>query len=532
MESQLAELPDDVAILKRIIITQAEEAQRLVARHTAQHEEITRLKLELLAAQEKYAALQRRFFGSSSEKTRENPKQMLLFNEAETYANEPPPAPKVKVAAHERLKRGRKPLPEHVPRNEIVHALSEEERRCPSCGSLRPEIGEERREEVRVIPAKTVIDVHVMKKYGPCSCTSCHGTDGQPIIQAAGPAKIVPGSRFSNSTIAFFLASKYVDHQPFYRMEGILSRFGIETSRATLCGLAISAGRAIGDLVEAIKEAIKASEVVQMDETPVQVLHERGRSAQQGSYMWVARGFSEGKPLCLFHYHQSRSKEVANGFLAGYRGFVQTDGYGGYDDVGNWPGVVHVGCLAHVRRKFYEAAKAGSEEATHFLAMVAELYHEEHALRQAFSSRQLTKDAFLAQRQTLQKPKLEAMRAWLVAREGRSPPSLAFGKAVHYALGQWPRIERYLEHDLLTPDTNAIEQAIRPFALGRKNWLFSNTPLGAHASAGIYSLIETAKANGHEPYRYLCYLFDELPKRKTREEKLALLPYRLAPDAY
>jgi len=124
------------------------------------------------------------------------------------------------------------------------------------------------------------------------------------------------------------------------------------------------------------------------------------------------------------------------------------------------------------------------------------------------------------------------MKAWLIAKQGQSPPSLAFGKALSYALGQWDRIEKYLAHELLTPDTNAVENAIRPFVVGRKNWLFSNTPLGAHASAGIYSLIETAKANGHEPYHYLCYLFDTLPKAKSLEEKRALLPYRLAPGSY
>ncbi|GAB6277466.1 MAG: hypothetical protein SAMD01599839_20060 [Rectinema sp.] len=144
----------------------------------------------------------------------------------------------------------------------------------------------------------------------------------------------------------------------------------------------------------------------------------------------------------------------------------------------------------------------------------------------------LTTEQFLAERKKEQGPRLTAMHAWLRGKHGQSPPSLSFGNAVSYALGQWERIEKYLEHELVTPDTNAIENAIRPFVIGRKNWLFSNTPLGAHASAGIYSLIETAKANGHEPYKYLCYLFNELPKAKSLEEKRALLPYRLASGIY
>jgi len=219
-------------------------------------------------------------------------------------------------------------------------------------------------------------------------------------------------------------------------------------------------------------------------------------------------------------------------FLTGYRGYVQTDGYAGYSEVGFSPGVTHVGCLAHVRRKFFEAEKQGNTDASSFLSQIADLYHTEHTLRQRYEEGSITTQAFLAARREAQQPKLAAMKAWLLSRQGTSPPSLAFGKAVHYALGQWDRIEKYLEHELLTPDNNLVENAIRPFVIGRKNWLFSNTPLGAHASAGIYSVIETAKANGHEPYRFLCYLFDALPKAKTSEQKRALLPYMLDPNSY
>jgi transposase len=185
-----------------------------------------------------------------------------------------------------------------------------------------------------------------------------------------------------------------------------------------------------------------------------------------------------------------------------------------------------------VRRKFFEAEQQGSRQASEFLAQIAALYHAEKLLRTKYEEGLLTTEEFLAARAKEQGQRLAAMRAWLISKEGQSPPSLSFGKAVSYALGQWERIEKYLGHELLTPDTNAIENAIRPFVIGRKNWLFSNTPLGAHASAGIYSLIETAKANGHEPYKYLCYLFNQLPKAKTLEEKRALLPYRLAPTSY
>jgi len=367
-----------------------------------------------------------------------------------------------------------------------------------------------------------------MKKYGPCGCKDCQS----PVIQASGPVKFIPGSRFSNNSLAFFLSSKFVDAEPFYRMEKILARFGIETPRATLCALAIRAGRGLGDFIEAMKEDIKASHVLLMDETVVQVLHERNSSPQSKHFMWVTEGFSEGKPIIFFHYHPSRSKEIPLRLLKDYEGYLQTDGYSGYDEAGSFPGITHVGCLAHVRRKFIDAQKLGSKEASIFISMIAELYEKETTLRREYKEGLLTTEHFLTLRRKEQAPKLTAMHAWLMAHAGVSPPTLAFGKAVSYALSQWEKITHYLDHELLTPDTNRVENAIRPFVIGRKNWLFSNTPLGAHASASIYSIIETAKANGHEPYHYLCYLFNELPKAKSLEGKLQLLPYRIGPTDY
>jgi len=522
MVSVLENLPNDVASLKKIIAEQA----------TA----IKGFQEKLIAEQEKYAALQRLIFGPKSEKhQKENPKQDLLFNEAETFFDVPDrKLATITVGQHERKKAGRKPFPDTLERNEIVHALSDEERACPSCGTLRPEIGEERKEELRLIPAKAVIDVHVMKKYGPCPCKECQGTETAPIIQAQGNAKIVPGSRFSNGTIAFFLTSKFVDAQPFYRMEGILARWGVETGRSTLCSLAMSAGRAVGDLVQAIRDDLKASPVIGMDETPVQVLHEKNRSATAKSYMWVTCGFREGKKLLFFHYHPTRSGSVATEFLKGYSGYLQTDGYSGYSQVGEAPGIIHVGCMAHIRRKFYDADKVsgGSGEAADMLALIATLYHNEALLRQRYESKEFDESSFIAERKRLQEPQLAAMYEWLTSRSQSVTPLSGLGKAISYALGQWGQVTRYLDHSLLTPDNNAVENAIRPFVLGRKNWLFSNTPSGAHTSAGFYTLIETAKANGHEPYKYLCYLFDMLPRAKTLEEKLSLLPYRLDPATY
>ncbi len=530
-------LKNEVSLLKKTVNDLVVDQERKIYDLTQKYaKQVDELKGQIAYEQNQYAALQRLVFGSKSEKKQVvDPKQELLFNEAEAFSDSPEKKQAtVTVAAHERKKTGRKPFPANLERNEILHELSEAERTCSSCGAVRPEIGEERTEELRLIPAKAVVDVHVMKKYGPCPCKDCQGTECSPVIQATGPAKIVPGSRFSNGTIAFFLTSKFVDAQPFYRMEGILSRWGVETGRSTLCSLAISAGRAIGDLVQAIRDDIKASPVIGMDETTVQVLHETNRSAQSKSYMWVASGFKDGKRLIFFHYHPTRSGNVAADFLKGYSGYLQTDGYSGYSRIGDSPGIVHVGCMAHIRRKFYDADKTsgGTGEAADMLAMIAGFYHEEQRLRTRYEHNELDEFSFLVERKRVQTPRLLAMRDWLISRNTSVAPMSGLGKAISYALGQWDHALHYLDHVRLTPDNNAVENAIRPFVVGRKNWLFSNTPSGAHTSAGLYSLIETAKASGHEPYKYLCYLFDALPLAKTLEEKLRLLPYRLDPSSY
>ena len=546
MKSALESLPNDVFELKRIIMAQsrlageqqkrAEESTKHIDQLREQTSELNRkiqeLEHKIEEQKTQYAELTRLVFGPKSEKRPyENPGQELLFNEAETVVDTPQKAEtRVKVAAHERKKSGRKPFPGNLERIEQVHTLSDEERTCPICGTLRQEIGETRTEELRIIPAKAVVDVHVIKKYGPCGCKDC----ATPIIQAKSPAKIVPGSRFSNSAIAFFLTSKYVDAQPFYRMEGILARWGIDTVRSTLCGIAVNVGRAIGDLVEGIRDDILRSPVIGMDETTVQVLHETNRSATAKSYMWVASGFIEKKRLIFYHYHQTRSADVAKKFLSGYTGYLQTDGYAGYEAVGASPGIIHVGCMAHIRRKFINAEKDVPEsgQASIFLSMVVEFYQHEQTLRKRYAQGTLDDAAFLEERKKLQGPAMKAMHEWLVQRSVSVTPSGSLGKAISYALGQWDRVERYLGHELLTPDNNGLENSIRPFVIGRKNWIFSGTPSGAHASAGLYSLIETAKACGHEPYRYLCHLFDALPHATTKEERLALLPYRIDPASY
>ncbi len=251
-------------------------------------------------------------------------------------------------------------------------------------------------------------------------------------------------------------------------------------------------------LLELLKREVLSGPLVNADETTVQVLAEPGRSPTTQSYMWIFRGGDPHSPTVIFNYHPSRSGDVAHTFLRGYQGAVQTDGYSGYNFLDVQKDVIHIGCWAHARRKFMEADKAK---------------------KQGLSGHDL-----LALRRKESLPVLQEFRTWLEKRSLTVTPQSLLGKAVGYTLKQWSRLVAYVEVAAATPDNNLAENAIRPFVVGRKNWLFAGTPQGAQASAAIYSLIETAKANGLDVYRYLRLLFDNLPMAKCTEDYRKLLP--------
>jgi len=500
------------------------------------YQKIATLSSELQWANEKYKALELRYFGRKSERYKsEDDKQNRLFDEAEAFQDPeaPPIVEKVAVPAHERAKRGRKTKDDNLPVHELIHELPSEELACPSCHEERAVIGEERSSEYNVIPEHIEKIVHVRKVYGPCPCDGFEATGAATIVSAPAPAKIVPGSDFSNGSIAFFITGKYVDAVPFYRMAKMLKRSGLTVSRQTLSNLAIGAARAIGDLTEAMNCEILASPVILMDETTVQVL-KHGEGPPGKSYMWAMRGFNDGKPLVRFAWNASRSGSFADTLLKGYHGFLQTDGYGGYNHLDGRDGIEHVGCFAHIRRKFVEAWETASKtgRAKEAIDTIAKLYAVESTLRERLNAGKLAPAEFVGTRQYRALPIIAEFHSWLDARLLDTAPQSALGKATSYAAKVLPRAERYLKHELMTPDTNAIENAIRPFVIGRKNWLFSGSQLGAHSSAALYSLIETAKANGHEPFAYLSHLFEKLPRCRTLSAKCALLPYRLEPSSY
>jgi hypothetical protein len=291
----------------------------------------------------------------------------------------------------------------------------------------------------------------------------------------------------------------------------------------------VKTGELVQPLLNLLREDLLAGDLVQCDETPFQVLKEPGKAATSLSYLWAQRGGARDAPILLYDYDPSRSGEVPKRLLEGFRGYLQTDGYEGYAAVGRTPGIVHVGCWVHARRKFDEAVKGmRGAERTARSAKESKALQGLGFIRKLYEIERLAKDATAEERQRLRheksRPVMEALRHWLDDALPRIAPQSLTGKALGYLRGQWPKLVRVLDDGRIPLDTNLVENAIRPFVVGRKNWLFADTVRGAQASANLYSLIETAKANGVEPYAYLRLVFTELPRARMLEDVEALLP--------
>ncbi|MEN8176035.1 MAG: IS66 family transposase [Pseudomonadota bacterium] len=512
-----AELPDDIEALKALVRQQAADYQ---ARINALQEQLNLL-------------LQKRF-GPSSEKI--PAEQMRLFNEAEAEIADAE-TEAVAVAGHARKKRGRKPLPASLPRVRVEHDLPESEKTC-GCGCHLIRIGEAVSEQLDIIPAQVRVIQHVRPTY---ACKGCEET----IKTAPLPPQPIPKSHAAPGLLAHIAVAKYQDALPLYRQEKILQRIGVDIPRATLAHWMIKLGHLIQPLINLLQDRLRTYDILGMDddcrdaggrathgavaETLIQVLKEPGREATSNSYLWVQRGGPPDQAVILFHYDPSRGQAVAKDLLTDYRGFIQTDGYEVYGAIAaSRSDITLVGCMAHARRKFDEAVKAqgrkGSTQAGKAmmgLATIQKLYRIEKALKKASPE-----ERYQGRREQA-KPVLDELRRWLDKSLPEVAPASATGKALNYLHNQWDKLIRYLEDGRLSIDNNATERAIKPFVIGRKNWLFSDTPRGARASANLYSLIETAKANGLEPYHYLRHVFTALPQAQSLEQFEALLPYNV-----
>ncbi len=462
-------------------------------------------------------------FGSKSEKVSDDEDAPMLPGIGQVFDEVSIEAEPKKPAKKRAAQGGRKPLPDHLPREEVTHDIQEHEKVCP-CGHPLNCIGKEESEQLEVIPAQVKVIKNVRLKYG---CKACEDT----IVLAKMPPQALPKSMAGPGLLAHILVSKFDDHLPIYRQAEMWERAGVDLDCTTMGRWVMSCGDLLMPLVDLMKQGIVASGSVQADETGVQVMNEKGRKNKSKSYMWVFKTAGDKNSKIVYHYSPTRNSDVISSFLSGFEGYLQSDGYRGYTKFATESphNIINLGCWAHARRQFMEITKVAAKKGVAFEAvkLIAELYKIE---RQAKADN-LSYEEIQERRQKESKPILEELKKFLLGHQDAVPPKGLLGKAISYTLKNWERLIVYLERGDLEIDNNATERAIRPFAVGRKNWMFKGCVKGAESSAAIYSLIETAKSCGLNPYDYLMDVFIRLPQKISSGESLDdLLPYNWKPQ--
>ena len=500
----MSDLPDDIEILKQIV---NEQRSRLLSNSL----QIEPLKLEL-------AKLRRMQFGRSSEQLDEKIAQLeLTLEDLEVRAATAPPA--LAAVLPERVKPVRRPLPESLLRETLVHAPAVE---CPECGAETKGLGEDVAEVLEYVPSHFKVIRHVRPKR---ACPAC-----QKIVQVEAPARPIARGLAGPGLLAHVLVSKYCDHLPLYRQSQIYAREGIDLDRSTLADWVGQSSALLSPLVEAINRHVLSGDKVHADDTPVPVLCPGRGTTRQGRLWTYVRDDRpaglETPPAVWFAYSPDRKGEHPRRHLQSFRGILQADGYAGFDKLYNEADPDHpikeAACWAHVRRKFYDIQVAtDSPVAGEALQRIAEIYGIETEIRgQGAAVRQQVRQARAG-------PKLEALRQWLIATAGQLSKKSDLAGAIHYALSRWKALTRYCADGRIEIDNNAAERALRAVALGRKNYLFAGADCGGERAAAIYSLIGTAKLNDIDPEAYLRHVLIHIAEHSINQID-ELLPWNLA----
>lgn len=515
------ELQKYISLLE-MTVAQVEENKKNIEQEKVRIEtELQVLQLKYNSLLEQFRLSKQRTFAASSEK---NIYQMNLFDEADLPMTQEANADIAQeddtevVAAYERKKKEacqakRQALPDHLPREERIYDIPAAEKTCACCGGEKTCFAKDISEQLKVIPPQVVVVSHQRLKY---CCKPCEGE----ISVAPRPDLFLPKSIADASLVAYTIIMKYADHIPLYRQEQIWARHKIELPRNTTCAWVMKAAELCTPLYQALRTEIIASAYVQADETRVQVLKEAGRKNTQQSYMWVYRK-AMGAPLVFYEYQETREAKHPQAFLEGFKGHLQTDAYSGYEWLKNKSEIEHIGCMAHARRPFAELQKLSKKTkglAYRALEMIGVLYQLETKIKDQ------TPEEKYNERQAHAKPQLEKIHAWLKEHISHTPPQGKLGLAMKYMLNHWKKLTAYIHDGTLHIDNNRVENAIRPFALGRKNWLFAGNPRGARASAILYSLLITAKENGLNEHAYLTLVFNRIRGCKTESDYQKLLP--------
>ena len=520
------QLPDDPALLKRIIAEQQAVHRAQLARVEIDQQAAIDSAVQQAvkaAVEATTAALLKRFYGPKNETF--DPRQLLLFGERidqlpldEASLAEEAGEEVVTRRVKKRHQHGRHPLPEHLPRIEIEHDLPEIEKPCPHCGELRCRIGQEISEQLEYLPASFKVLRHIRPKY---ACRACDAAGESPhIVTAPKPTQPIEKGLAGPGLIAYVAVSKWGDHLPLYRLENIFARQQVHIARSTMCAWLAAGAKLLEPLLQRMVQRVKQSRVIHTDDTRVPIQSPGEQKCRNGR-LWTYIGDSE-HPYIVFDYTPDRSRAGPAQWLGDYRGYLQADAYGAYDGIYAPGHVQEVACWAHARRKFFEAQETDRRRAGQMLLLIRELYAIEDRAKDVAEPQRL------ALRQAHSVPVLAKIEAWLDEQSACAEvlPRGPLGQAMTYARNQWQALCRYTTQGFLNIDNNAAERALKRVAIGRKNWLFAGHDAAGQTAAVWYSFIASAERHGVDPQHYLTSLLAQIVT--TPADDLA----HLLPDAW
>lgn len=488
----------------------------------SKEKEIDDLKNELAILKGQILNKNRKIFGRSSEKV--DPNQLSLFDEAERNSDLKAPEPEIEEIIYTRKKPsnniGKKDNLSNLERVIIEHKLSDEEAVCDKCGSPLVYIGKKSIKEVlKYMPAKLYIEEHVVYSYACRNCEAEHGNSN--IISTKAPDNFIYKGMASNELLSHVICLKYLYALPLYRQQNYFEMLGANLSRQTLSNWIMVASSRFQEIYDFMKVKLLESKYIQADETTLKVVENDGSQSRAKRYMWLYKTGGDKQPIILYEYQKTRSSTCPKNFLRDFSGYLQTDGYSGYNIIKN---AKRLYCFAHVRRKYYEIIADLDEEALKKSRAIIgfnyceKIYAIEKEIRKHFFDKEDYYEIRQKIRQKNLKPLLKEFQKYIDEEIPKALPKSALGKALNYTKEVLTGMNYVLEDGTLEIDNNSAERAIKPFVIGRKNWLFSNTVKGANSSAIIYSIIETAKANGLKVEKYLVYLMTFMNNKDIQDK--------------